>query len=227
MTNRLELRVVVPAPPRSRGPVQVRPVIDGRDILNEFPAGPGHEPETMLATLGPLTARAQPREVSLATADCTEGCCGALYVTVRRDGDSVVWGEWRDPEDDDIELPEFRFDAAEYDRELRRAAADTSWEWFARTVARLLGRRLRETPEVLARWDCELQAVVAWPWQRGIVTVLLYHPHRSSATQNTPWRQLLLHLPVEPGDPEGEAKRLADRIAVMDPRHAGSPSGDD
>lgn len=41
----------------------------------------------------------------LAEASCTEGCCGALYVTIQRDGDYVLWDEWRNPDEDEIDLP--------------------------------------------------------------------------------------------------------------------------
>ncbi|MEV6602118.1 hypothetical protein AB0M36_35490 [Actinoplanes sp. NPDC051346] len=225
MTSRLQLRIVVPDLQHRGGTVQVRPVIDGRDILEVFPEGPGAQPEKLLAPDGPLTAAAQPHEVCLATAKCTEECCGALYVSIRRDGDQVVWGAWRNPDDEALELPEFRFDAAEYDRELRDAGADTSWEWPARTVARLLGQRLREEPGLLARWDCELHAVVAWPWQRDDVTVLFFHPGLPAAGESWPWQQFKLNLPVGHGDPADEVARLVDQLVTTDPRQAGQRCG--
>ncbi|MFE0581881.1 hypothetical protein [Streptomyces sp. NPDC058874] len=54
----------------------------------------GQVPEYLVDHFG-LRAGPQPRELRLAQAYCTEGCCGALYVTVRRDGDEAVWGGWR------------------------------------------------------------------------------------------------------------------------------------
>jgi hypothetical protein len=225
MANHLQLRVVVPDPQDCGGTVQVRPVVDGQDILEVFPEGPGAEPETLLVPDGPLAAAVEPCEVRLATAECTEGCCGALYVTVRRDGNQVVWGGWRNPDDEAFELPEFRFDQAEYGGELRGAAADTSWEWPARTVARLLRQRLHEAPELLARWGCELHAVTAWPWQREDVIVLLFHPGRPAAGQNRPWQQLKLVFPVGQGDPANEAERLVDQLIAADPRRTGQVCG--
>ncbi|MGW0583653.1 hypothetical protein ACWD25_48885 [Streptomyces sp. NPDC002920] len=38
----------------------------------------------------------------LAEASCTEACRGALYVTMQRDGDYVLWDEWRNPDEDDM-----------------------------------------------------------------------------------------------------------------------------
>ncbi|GAA1656995.1 hypothetical protein [Actinoplanes couchii] len=219
MASRLRLDVVV------GDTVQVRPVVDGRDVLAAFPAGPGIEPETLLTPGGPLTAAGQPREVRLAMAECTEECCGALYVTVRRDGDRVVWGGWRNPDDEEIDLSEFVFDAAGYDRELLRATTDTSWEWPARTVARLLGRHLRETPDILARWNCEPHAAVAWPWQRDRVTVLLFHPGRPTADPDARWEQFLVEFVIGSGDPVDEAARWADHLATTDPRRTGRRVG--
>ncbi|MFH9968705.1 hypothetical protein ACH4PR_46710 [Streptomyces mirabilis] len=41
----------------------------------------------------------------LAEASCTEGCCGALCVTIQRDGDYVLWDEWRNHDEDEVDLP--------------------------------------------------------------------------------------------------------------------------
>ena len=100
----------------------VHPLIDGRDIIREsFVSGPGLPPDVLLRPNGELRAAAEPREVVLAEADCTPDCCGALAVTIRRDGEQVVWGGWRDLNGPAPVLPEFRFDAGEYDAEIARA----------------------------------------------------------------------------------------------------------
>ncbi|MFF7601510.1 hypothetical protein [Streptomyces mirabilis] len=97
----------------------------------------------------------------LAEASCAEGCCGALCVTIQRDGDYVLWGEWRNPDEDEVDVPASLFEAQEHQREVERATADRSWEWPARTVARLLEQDLRERTDWLARWECELGALSA------------------------------------------------------------------
>ncbi|MEU6184256.1 hypothetical protein [Streptomyces coeruleorubidus] len=74
-------------------------------------------------------------------------------MTIQRDGDYVLWDEWRNPDEDEVHLPAFRFEAQEYQREVERATADRSWEWSARTVARLLEQDLRERTDWLARWE--------------------------------------------------------------------------
>ncbi|GGX37490.1 hypothetical protein GCM10010353_61090 [Streptomyces chryseus] len=71
--------------------MEVRVLVDGWDILGDaFTESPGEEPEVVLAPGGPLSDTSQPHEVRLAEAACTECCCGALYVTVRRDGDDMT-----------------------------------------------------------------------------------------------------------------------------------------
>lgn len=105
----------------------VHPMIDGRDMIREsFVSGPGLPPDVLLRPNGELRAAPEPREVVLAEADCAPECCGALAVTIRLDGEHVVWAGWRDPNGPAPVLPEFRFDAGEYDAEIARAelAAD-------------------------------------------------------------------------------------------------------
>lgn len=210
---------MVPDPADVGSPVQVRPIVDGRDILAEvFTEGPGADPEVLLAPRGPLTADVEPHEARLATAACDEGCCGAIYVTIHQDSDQVVWGGWRNPDDPSVDLPEFRFDADEYRRQLDQARSDTTWEWPARTIARVLEGRLRDAPELLAHWSCELHAVVAWPWRRDEVTVLLFHPGRPAADPNRPWQQLQLVFPVVKDDLAGQVDRLFEELTGADPR---------
>lgn len=121
--NRFEIHVVIPVAP---GPsvyrsATTRILLDGRPIIADlFPMGSGEEPENLLRRTG-LRASDQPRRVKLAEAYCTEGCCGALYVTIVREGDQVVWRDWEMPGDPS---PEFRFPAAEYDLEVAGAEYD-------------------------------------------------------------------------------------------------------
>ncbi|GAB3846174.1 hypothetical protein GCM10027610_063810 [Dactylosporangium cerinum] len=116
---------------------------------------------------GRLRAGPVPVEVRLAVAMCGEGCCGALYVTIVRDGGTVVWRDWRGHVGPPP--PALRFDAAQYDAEVARAETDHSWEWPARTVARLLKDRLATEPRA---------EFVAWPWERGHVQCFLDRPDR-------------------------------------------------
>ncbi|WP_163566635.1 hypothetical protein [Fodinicola feengrottensis] len=108
MHNRLTLQVRTPPESRWTG-VELRVLVDGRDVVADvFEAGPNGDPDELL---GPLAPERLSREVQLAEADCTEGCCGAIYVSVKRDGDDVVWDGWRNPDAVGVEIGPFRFDA--------------------------------------------------------------------------------------------------------------------
>ncbi|MGF1428998.1 hypothetical protein [Kitasatospora sp. LaBMicrA B282] len=157
--GRFRIEVVV-GEPVDHEPVQARILIDGRPLVLElFPTGPVNSPEYLLDS-GRLRAAPEPREVQLAEAYCTEGCCGALHVTIRREGDEVVWEDWRFSSGASAAAPAalrtLRFDAAAYDAELARATDDRSWSWPARTTAHLIRAGLAEQPELLTRWDARL-----------------------------------------------------------------------
>jgi hypothetical protein len=219
----LALRVVVPAL-GSGGVVELRPYADGADLVGRaFHTGPAEDPAVLLD--GRLEATAAPREVRLAAAECSEACCGALYVTIRRDGDQVVWDGWRNPDAEEVELSPVRFEAAPYAAELTRVGADRSWEWPARTVARLLEGRLRRAPQGLARWACELDAVAARPGEPDRVYVYLLHPGRDAITRGEPWQQIEVVVPVSGDDPDAQATSAAARLAAGDPRASGRICG--
>lgn len=165
--------VIRVSPPTERGgSVQALPIINGRDVVSEaFEVGPAHGPEQLLASSQQLLATNEPHEVELAEAKCTVGCCGALNVTIRQEGGAVVWEKWRDANGPDPDLPSFRFDAEAYAAEVDRASEDHSWEWPARTVARMLSERFRAEPDAFAAWQCEFYAAESWTWQRDRVLV--------------------------------------------------------
>ncbi|MGW6978898.1 hypothetical protein ACWGE1_05530 [Streptomyces sp. NPDC054932] len=209
----LELRIVVP----EAGWVQVRPVADGRDVLAElWTAWAGEDPWVVLGPGGIAATEDGPHEVRLARIPCTEICCGALYVTVRREGDEVVWDGWRNPAGGNADLPEFRFDAAQYAAEVLRADQDHAWEWPARRVAGLLAQRLREDAAWSRRWECEVDAVRTDPAARSRLDLVLVHPDAEADREGRPWLQLGVTLDVGDGDPAAEADRLAARLAAGD-----------
>lgn len=120
-------------------------------IAAAFDKGPACSPEYLVHS-GRLRASESPHEVMLAEAYCTEGCCGALYVTIVRDGPEVAWNDWRSSMKGGPP-PEARFDAAAYDREVTRAERDYSWEWPARGRMHLPGGSW-ERSAVSARITC-------------------------------------------------------------------------
>jgi hypothetical protein len=228
-THRLTLRVVVPDFSQRGAAVEVRPLVDGEDILGEvFTEGPGEDPKHLLSADVPLTATTRPREVRLATATCTEGCCGALYVTIRREGDHVVWTGWRNPDKAEVGLLEFRFDAQQYQAEVERATTDYSWEWPARTIARLLETNLAARTDWLSRWECELGFVSALPWEPNEISIFFFHPGRpcrSAIEEGRPWLQFRMVASVSDNNPADQAETLTEQLVAGDPRQAAEVCG--
>ncbi|WP_235457061.1 hypothetical protein [Streptomyces olivochromogenes] len=68
--------------------------------------------------------------MQLGEPECTGECCGFLSVVVQRMGNVVQWSGWQVPHGDG-RLPEFDFDANEYDAEVARAGADPGWRILA------------------------------------------------------------------------------------------------
>jgi hypothetical protein len=210
--GRFAVRVVVPDPQPSRFPVvETRIVIDGTPIVAAaFDKGPAEDP-ALLIERGQLRATGEPREVRLAEAYCTEGCCGGLYVTIVRAGDEVVWKDWRKSKKGDPP-GEFRFDASEYDREIARVEQDRGWEWPAKTVARLVAEEFAADPSLLGRWDCRPGWCTSWLQDHEIARITFQHPAEDPV--------LRFGLLIEVGDraPEIVAAEVVDSMRNTDPK---------
>ncbi|MET9672080.1 hypothetical protein ABZY68_03150 [Streptomyces sp. NPDC006482] len=221
-TPRLRIEVAV-ADPAEPDVVETRFLIDGRPLVPEaFGRGPGDTPERLLDG-GGLRAAPEPRDVRLAEAYCTEGCCGALYVTVRREGAHVVWDGWRRPRalSGLPELPAYRFDAVAYDAEIARAETDQGWTWPARRTARLIAAGLRDRPERLTRWGLR-QGWIATEFDAPDTTVVTF-TGPPLTTEGTPERegeprQFLWRVPDDGTPPEEQAAAALRRLAEGDPR---------
>ncbi|WP_331743709.1 hypothetical protein OH809_44885 (plasmid) [Streptomyces sp. NBC_00873] len=216
---------VVAGDPADREPVEARVLIDGRPVVPAvFGRGPAHSPEYLLDD-GRLRAGMEPREVQLAEAYCTEGCCGALYVTIRRDADHVVWENWRQTmpgsREPAPELPAYRFDVSVYDTEIARAETDCSWSWRARTIARLIKAGLIEEPDLLSRWDAGRgwissgfddpdTAVVTFWYVPGLASG---SPERADSPLQFRWV-----IPDDGTPPEAQAAAALRRLAEEDPK---------
>ncbi|KOX37235.1 MULTISPECIES: hypothetical protein [unclassified Streptomyces] len=205
---------------------EVRPLIDGVDVLKEVhPDGmaPSCRYWTGPAGTWPLAAAEEPRRIMITEPTCTAGCCGALYVTVRREGGLVVWDSWENTGGSGAVPPPYRFDAARYEAELARAAADRDWEERVDTVARLLGRILDDSGW-FARWDCVLTNVSPRREEPGVPEELTnpegvdvdFHHDRGPGNPPDVYRYEL--LTTHDGSPEQEAHRLAAPILAADPR---------
>ncbi|MFE5721636.1 hypothetical protein [Streptomyces erythrochromogenes] len=196
--------------------VETRILADGVPLVAAlFGKGRGNPPEYLLDS-GRLRAAPEPREVQLSEAYCTEGCCGALYVTIRRDGDEVVWDGWRGAAGP--LPPPYRFGADAYDAELARAERDHSWCWPARSTARLIAAGLRERPELAARWEIS-QHWVGTDW-RNPDTVVLHFRHEPSAPPPGTGGSLAFHwsLPDDDGPPRDRADAVLRRLETDDPK---------
>ncbi|MER5867374.1 hypothetical protein [Kitasatospora sp. NPDC002040] len=105
------------------------------------------------------------------------------------------------------------FDAAEYDAEVARAQADDSWAWPALLVADALHRRLSAEPELLTRWGCTLEWVLAENDEPGLVRLRFRH----DTSPDGPARHLVLPLPVDDRPPSEQAGAAASWLAANDP----------
>lgn len=203
--------------------VETRLLIDGRPLIPEaFGKGSANTPEYLLDS-GRLRASAEPREVQLSEAYCTEGCCGALYVIIHREGDQVVWRDWRRPptRQPQVELPEYRFDAADYDTEIERAKKDRSWAWPARNTAHLIATGLRGQPDLLTRWDGQLGWIgTDFHDQDSTVVSFTYWPGLATGQRDKdgPWLQFVWSLPDDGTPPESRAAAALRRLAEQDPK---------
>ncbi|MFF7341720.1 hypothetical protein ACFZAT_30945 [Streptomyces sp. NPDC008163] len=198
--------------------VEARVLVDGRPLVPDcFGRGPADSPEELLFP-GTLRATAEPREGRLAEAYCTEGCCGALYVTVRLDGDQVVWSGWRCPvpPGGTRELPDLRFDAVAYEAEVARAEGDESWMWPARRAARLIADGLRGRPDLLARWSVRLDWAGTGFHDPDETTISLLYD-----AENGHVRQIIWRIPEDGTPPEERAAAALRRLGEEDPRAYG------
>jgi hypothetical protein len=219
LAGRFAIRVIVPDPvPDGFPEVEARILIDAIPVVAaRFDKGPAEMPEQLLAT-GRLRATDEPQDVRLAEAYCTEGCCGGLYVTIVREGAEVVWKDWRSSMPGDPP-PEVRFDAALYDAEVERAEHDHSWEWPARTVARLVNERLNAVPGILGQWDCKPGWCTSWLREYDTARLTFQHPaHVESYKDPQVHFGLVIDVAVE--SPQACAARLIESLQSTDPKTA-------
>ncbi|WP_371799533.1 hypothetical protein OG963_26760 [Streptomyces sp. NBC_01707] len=225
----LSLRHVLPEPLALEQWAEIRPVIDGRDLLAAIHPD-GVSSCSYDGWIGavedcPLAATKEARQVELSNNDCDTGCCGGVFVTVRRDGPFVLWTGWKNTNDIRVPSPpELRFDAAQYDAALTAAADDVGWEDPVHTAARLVARALGDG-EWFERWGYRLAMVrpyrTKFPADRESPSVsVLFSPIDSRCTYYS------LGFAVT-GDEaaEDQARQFVTRILADDPRKSATPCG--
>ncbi|WP_405978611.1 hypothetical protein [Streptomyces sp. NBC_00158] len=198
--------------------VAMRPLVDGRDVLGEtHPDGDSScrqekwfgPPETW-----PLWASEEPARVELSNNDCVTDCCGGVFVTIRRQGERVVWSDWKNTDDIRVPVPpEAEFDAAQYDTELARAVADHGWEEPVDTAARLLAHGIAEAGWY-DRWNCR-------PLRHGITVSGRGESSRVSmhflTAPDDGYRWYT--MPVSTREPvQDQVRRFIEEITATDPR---------
>lgn len=136
-----------------------------------------------------------------------------------------MWRDWRRPTPPPSrlpppELPEYRFNAADYDAEIARAESDHSWAWPARSTARLIAAGLRDRPDLLTRWDAR-PGWIGTDFTDPDATVLsfTYRPGLAAGQRDKdgPWLQFTWSLP-EDGTPPEDRAAAALRLATADPK---------
>jgi hypothetical protein len=173
---------------------EVRFVADDEDIIaRRWNDMIGLDPDDILLTPCPLRATAEPHKVTVARCSCGVIGCGSIEVEVARSSDSVewTWGNADSPEG-------MRFLATNYDVEVERALADTSWETADRTAARLLAGKVDR--QALARLG------LSFTWASGRVRKGAFSV--SLSLEPGPY-QILVHLPWRSESPEELARKGA------------------
>ncbi|MFF9218668.1 hypothetical protein [Streptomyces viridosporus] len=205
---------------------EVRPPTDGADVLKEVhPEGLAHSCRYWRGPTEsrPPAATEEPRRAMITEPACTAGCCGALYVTIRREGDQVVWESWENTGDSTAVPADFRFDSAQYEAELARAAADRGWEEPVDTVARLLEQALADSGW-FEHWGRVLTSVSPRREEPGLPEEITspqgvdvhFHQVRGPGERTYPYRYELF---VTRGHTvEEQVRRLTARVLADDPR---------
>lgn len=127
------LRLDIDASGADKGVVELKVYVNGIEMTSAG-AGMGMDPFDVFVPANRLVAAAEPSTAIVARCSCGEYGCANTAVTITRSGEVVQW-EWLHKKPIDRNP---RFDAAEYDREVARVAADHAWESPERTVRRLV-----------------------------------------------------------------------------------------
>jgi hypothetical protein len=111
-----------------------------------------------------------------------------------------------------------RFNAEQYDAELTRAETDHTWEWQARTVARLLRARLHAQPGLLTRWQCQPSWIAARADEPAQLRYSFIYPEQPKLADDKPWLQFERIVTVDDTPAIEQADRLVQQLETIDPK---------
>jgi len=199
-------------------------LVDGRELTDVVGGRSfvGFDPDQILSDEEPLVPGVLPERIAVYRCHCGEPGCGCLAPLIIRRGSEILWRDARDytgvfvkPSLDRpptatgtrLRMPELRFDAAQYEAEVRRAAQDRSWETDRRATARLLRSMLGESESLLGA-GYGLQWVV--PERNAVPTfsVSLLDPSRV---------QVVVEVEAPAQDPDKWAAELAQTLLAKRP----------
>ncbi|HLJ08636.1 MAG TPA: hypothetical protein VKX24_08870 [Acidimicrobiia bacterium] len=120
-------------------------VINGVTELDRW-GGFARSPNDLLNPDMPLIPAGDGSSISRAVQRC--GCgdvgCGNVTFTIRRAGEVIEWSDARDRDRPIEDIGPFRFDAVQYEAEIRTAHREREWETREERVARLVTDALRD-----------------------------------------------------------------------------------
>lgn len=195
-------------------------LIDGVNVFENATGFIGFDPDDLLGPDQPLLPAASPRRVAVYQCGCGEPGCGVLAPVVSGTGTEVRWTDFQNftasfdgplstevPTDGRPQhISDLIFASAQYFEEVKRAAADRSWETPVRTTARLLSAMLEEISGALADLDLSLEWVFpAHCREAGVSLSLLDITHRYV---NGLAGRLILTLDAGPGTPKDRAAEM-------------------
>jgi hypothetical protein len=105
MTNTLRLIVHVATDEPLGGWHELTILVDGKDVFGDAWDGMGRDPDSLVGIDSPLIPKERPHHVAVQRCGCGEEGCGSLVARIRRDGDEVVWDDFREGSEDEPSTP--------------------------------------------------------------------------------------------------------------------------
>lgn len=169
--------------------------------MTSIGAGMGMDPFDLLIPENRLVATTVARQVGIARCNCGVYGCGATDVVILREGDAVHW-DW------ELEEPirgGVTFKADQYDAEVARIGADTSWERPEDTTARYVitgaDRERLASMGMRVRWAAVDHA------DHGLFKVAL-HLAEADPNSTIPDYQIFLRVPRDGRSPQQVADEM-------------------